>query len=567
MTPNLLQQQPQPQQGFSVPGLGNTSGPSIGQVGASVVGSLGAPRPLNQTASFQPSTSQSGINFGAINLSQPAASSPPIAPTHKGAVTFPPTMSSGANTSTPIQKAPVQTNTSQDLSQYINNSYTTPNGGTITTSGGAGGNVTGYSPSGYSIDTSSSVPSSALTGNNTMASLAQSHSNYADYVQGLAQAQGYSPEYIQALQQQQQAQSQGAALQTNSAALNSNLYTGNNLPGDTMNYAQGATAKAQAQNTLAQSQNSLQQLSANQSMQVQALIRSGNIAAAQSLVQASQPVGVSPGTSLVSPINGQQTFSGLGGLTGTDAVSQWNNLSQQYPGVVGPYDPTLSPSENSQKAQQAVQGSQQFQSQYLNSYSTPGGGTGLYNKLNTGGLTSNQDGTISLVSGAAASLGSAQEASLNQNVTTYNQLAPAFKAANADFTAMNNFMQQAGINQSNIPAVNDIQNKINSGLLNPGAMGAFKSYIASLRTNYGNLLGARGETPTQAGNEAETLIPDDLSGTDMQKIQQALNENGGNILNATGQQISQIMQGLQSGGTGVQSQPTQGNNVGSSWNF
>ena len=362
-----------------------------------------------------------------------------------------------------------------------------------------------------------------------------------DYVNAVAQANGYSPQYISALQGQYGAQTQGAQLGLNqaeyglqNAALNSNYYTGNNLPGDTLSYAQGATAKAQAQNTLqqagntvGQAENSIQQLSANQALNTAQLQRTGNIAGAQAQLQ------YSPGA-----------------VSQQNALAQYNALQQQYPSAgLPPVDPNGDLYAQLQAAHQTVAQSPAYQAQFQSTYSTPAGGTGIYNKLNTGSLPQNSDGTVSLVSGAAATAGGTAATNYNQLATQYNGLVVPYTAANNDFTAMTNFMQKAGINaDTSTPLINQVTNAVKANVLDPSAVAVFKTYIASLRTNYAQLLGARGETPTQAGADANTLVPDTLNVQGMQQVQQALNTNGKNIIDATGNQMSGLYQTIQGGG-------------------
>lgn len=428
-----------------------------------------------------------------------------IKPTSTGGISFNPSMASGYS-------APATTQTSTatlkpDLNSFIIQNNPTPNGGTVTTTGA---NPSGYTPAqGFSIDTSSPIPSSALSGNYTSADLSQSHNQYSDYVNALAQAQGYSPDYVQAYQAQQQAQLQGATL-------NSNFYTGNNLPGDTLSYAQGATAKAEAQNTL-------QQTEANIALNTQQLARTGNIASAQTQLQYAPAA-----------------------VAGQNAINQYNALQQQYPNASIPeYNNSLSPALNQQIAQELVANSPAYRAQFQSQYQTAAGGTGIYNKLDTGGLQQNSDGTISLVSDAAKALGAGQSASVQSNIDIYNKLAPAYKAANDDFTALTSFMQNAGLNQSNVPILNQVQNAVNAKVLDPGAVGAYNSYIQSLRSNYANLLAARTGSVAGVNDEANSLIPNNLTVSQLQLVKDALNANGQNILNATQQQIQQGLGSLQ----------------------
>lgn len=307
-----------------------------------------------------------------------------------------------------------------------------------------------------------------------------------------------------------------------------------------MNYAQGATAKAQAQNTLQQSQNSLQQLSANQQLQVQALIRSGNIAAAQSLVQASQPVGVSPGTSLVSPINGQESYSGLGGLTGVNAVNQYNSLQQQYPNAqIPPYNQALSPAENQQLAQQAVAQSPAYQSQFQGTYTTPGGGLGTYSKLDQAQQI-NQGGTGEIVSGAAVATGSADASSLSQQQQYLDTTNRAYQTATSNLGTLQQFMQQNNLNDSTLPILNQIQNKVKAGILAPGVVAAYQSSLAGLRSEYAQVLSRGGAVTDTERNEALSLIPDNLSPSQLQIVTKQLSTEGGNAIKESQNQINTI---------------------------
>lgn len=470
----------------------------------------------------------SNNQYASINNNSLLQNTPNITgsvnPTLSGGFYFDPSQVSGFNKKSPLtltDKGTSNSDTSSpsDLSQYVNSSFTTPNGGKIVTSGGAGGKVSGYtSPTGYSIDTSGSIPSSSLNSNTGTGDVMKQHSQYQDYVQGLAQAQGYSPEYISALQSQQQAQGQSAQLQfagagygVNSANINANAATGaGGFSGLSQQQASAVTGQQQAlntqgqsQNTYALAQNSIQQLSANQQMQVQALIRSGNISAAESLVQASQPVGVSPGTSLVSPLNGQQSYSGLGGLQGVNAINQYNSLQQQHPDANIPaYNDSLSPAENQQLAMKAVATSPSFQS------STPEGQANISSLVQQQGYAD-----------------------------TTNR---AYQTATSNLGTLNTFMQQTGINSSDVPIINQIQNKIKAGLLAPGVVAAYQSSIAGLRAEYAQVLSRGGSVTDTERKSADTLIPDNLSPKQLATVTKQLSLEGTNAINEANSQVQSI---------------------------
>ena len=152
-----------------------------------------------------------------------------------------------------------------------------------------------------------------------------------------------------------------------------------------------------------------------------------------------------------------------------------------------------------------------------------------------------------LITGAQATAGGSAASNYNDLATQVNTLSVPYVAANNDFTAMTNFMQKAGINDSSLPIQNQIENKIKAGTLAPGALAEFNTYVQSLRAKYATLLGATGENPNAATSNAASLIPDNLGISDMEQIQEGLNTNGKNIIDATQQRAQSLYQSLNAG--------------------
>lgn len=447
-----------------------------------------------------------------------------------------PTSTGGTNFNTPTASD------KPSLQSLLNNSYKTPNGGTVTTTGD--GAVTGFTPaSSYSIDTSASIPSSALSSGTSYGDLNQTQSTYQDFVNGLAQAQGYSPDYIQALQQQYAAQTQGAQLGLNSAALNSNYYTGNNLPGDTLSYAQGATAKAQAQNTLEQAQNSIQQLAANQALNTAQLSRTGNIAAAQTQL-AYNPTAVA----------------------GQNAINQYNNLQQSYPAANIPeYNTALSPATNQQIAQELVSNSPAYRSQFQSTYQTPGGGTGIYNKLDvgSGAFSQNQDGSYTLVPAAAAALGDANANIVQTQLSNLSNINSAINASTKTLATTQAFMKQYGLNDSGIALLSQIQNSTNKNLDKAGAIAGLNADLNTLRSDYAQYLIGRGGSVAGTNEEAQSAIPSTISYSQLATLVGQMQQDGKNTADAVSGQVNQALQGIQNNSY-TNSQNTVGSS-GSGW--
>lgn len=479
---------------------------------------------------------QNGQPIQPQNVQTAGALTSALLPTSSGGISFKPATAAAYKTpaiSSPTVSAP--TSAAASLNQFLIGNQSTPNGGSVST---LGGNISGYTPSpGYSIVTSTPAPSSAL-GGNTMSGLQNSHKSYSDYVNALSQAQGYGSDYISALQGQYGAQTQGAQLGLNaaqyglnSAALNSNYYTGNNLPGDTLAYAQGATAKAQAQNTLeqagntvGQAQNSIQQLAANQALNTSQLKRTGDISSAQTQLQYSPE-----------------------GMAGSNAIGQYNSLQQAYPGASIPeYNQALTPEQNQQIASYIVANSPAYKSQFQSTYSTPGGGTGIYSKLDvgSGGFQQNQDGSYTLVPAAAAALGAANANVVQTQLGNLSNINSAINASTKTLQTTQQFMNQYGLNQSGVSILSQIQNSTNKQLDKAGAVAGLNADLNALRADYAQYLIGRGGSVAGTNEEANKAIPDTISPSQLQTLVQQMQTVGQNTADAVSTQVNQALSGI-----------------------
>lgn len=270
----------------------------------------GAPySPANGISS--PFKTTQGMSFPAPNPASAAAAPKPL-------VSAPPVAAAPA--ASPIAPTATAANTAAPQN------FTTPNGGQVTV--GAGGQVTGFQQApGYSINTGTTVPSDALNSNYSFQNLTSQRNQYADYLQGLAKAQMPSADYINALSQYKNAQTQGMQIQAD-------YLTNPQYPGDTYGFAQGVAGR---QNAL----NSLQQQSAASSLAVQEAIRSGNIDAYKALVQGAAPQTLGYGQALQSPLGGapiavgqnQPSFSAVASPFGGYMV--FNQRTGQYTPISG----------------------------------------------------------------------------------------------------------------------------------------------------------------------------------------------------------------------------------------
>lgn len=506
-------------------------------------------------------TSQFPMGFNAPNLAQ--SQGPQMTNSLPGASLFTPT--GGALVPKQVAKTAltaqphVDTATPQPFSSYINNTIQTPGGGKITASQADG--VSNYTPAqSFSIANNPHVPQDSLTGNNSMNDVMKAHSTYQDLFNALSQSQGYNQNYIGALNRQYGAQAQGAQLSLNQTGINSALVS--KLAPTTQDYinnpnaynAGGVTSQAQALNgqeqainAMAQGANSVQQLAANQALNTQQLARTGQIASAQTQLQ-------------YNPAS----------ITAQNALQQANSYATNHldAGIL-PYNLTgMTPEQYQQYAAQKAQQSGSFQAGYLNQYSTPGGGTGLYNKLNAANsMTQNSDGSLSLVSGAAATLGDSARSQFSDLQTQYNNVAVPATAADKDYSLIEGMMKSASINDNSVPIFNAIGNAVNSKVLSPGSQQAFRDAVSRLNLNYAKIAGDQSGSVAGVNQSAEELNPDTLNASQLEEVHSALSSSANNLMNSTHSQMQAMLQ--QTGGQQQAPTVSAGNQqtYGSSWNF
>lgn len=501
--------------------------------------------PSSTAAQFTPYAAQGGVigNLIAGNGGYPAgtfdgtAVQPIVKPTSTGGVTFPASVASGYS-----QPATANTNTDSSntgLGQFLTNTQPTSGGGNITTTGGQPTGYTGNA--GFQINTGGAIDSSALGSSLTSADLGQKYGSYSDYVNAVAAANGYSPQYIQALQGQYGAQATGAGLQANSANLNANLATGIGTTGLSSGQAQTFTGQEQALNTQQQSLNAIQQLSANQALNTAQLQRTGNIAAAQTELQYSPE-----------------------GQAGSNAIAQYNSLQQAYPGASIPeYNQALTPEQNQQIASYIVANSPAYKSQFQSTYQTPGGGTGIYSKLDvgSGGFQQNSDGSYTLVPAAAAALGSANANVVQTQLGNLSNINSAINASQKTLQTTQQFMNQYGLNQSGVSILSQIQNSTNKQLNKAGAVAGLNADLNALRADYAQYLIGRGGSVAGTNQEAQDAIPDTISPAQLQTLVQQMQQDGQNAADAVAGQVNSALQGITNNSVPTSNNQTSGSSI------
>lgn len=324
-----------------------------------------------------------------------------------------------------------------------------------------------------------------------------------------------------------------------------------NTPGGLLNGAQQAATQEQ-RHANADLANTSDQINAKANM-LSALTgnRQANTSYAEGVLGQLKPISATAGTSLVDPTTGQSVYGGSGAYTDKQAQDTYFNLQQTYPDAQIPvYDLKKSPQENLQAAQSAAAGSPSFGAKGLVAVKDPAGGITFVDKKHVNGsLAQNADGTYTLLSSAQGATDKATTASLGQQYKYLDTATRATNTANQNFDSLVKFMQDNGINDMNIPIANQINNKIKANLTSPAALATYKSSIETLRAEYAQVLSKGGEVTDSVRKEANTVIPDDLSPSQLNVLRQRIQTETGNAIKEAQGQINDSLGRIKSPGS------------------
>lgn len=117
----------------------------------------------------------------------------------------------------------------------------------------------------------------------------------------------------------------------------------------------------------------------------------------------------------------------------------------------------------------------------------------------------------------------------------------AFNTANENLTALEQFMQTAGVNTaSTIPLINSLNNAVKARGLDPGTVAGYQAAIAGLRAEYAQVLSRGGEVTEGQRSQASSLIPDNLTPAQLQQVADRLNIEGTNAVGQAQNQVQKI---------------------------
>lgn len=120
------------------------------------------------------------------------------------------------------------------------------------------------------------------------------------------------------------------------------------------------------------------------------------------------------------------------------------------------------------------------------------------------------------------------------------QLNASLTQAENALQSLQSLARSAGINLSDYPDMNSLQQAVMSRIGNPGAMNAFNSILAEFKNLSAQIYGASGaQTPTEIDSLINTTDPGRLSPAQMQVVFDTLKQQGGNRIAVLQQNANQ----------------------------
>jgi len=134
--------------------------------------------------------------------------------------------------------------------------------------------------------------------------------------------------------------------------------------------------------------------------------------------------------------------------------------------------------------------------------------------------------------------GAGQQTAANLTAQT-NQLQATLNGAEANFSLLVNTANQGGVNNTSVPVLNTLINNAKFGLTSDTAVNNFRSTLATVRSQYAQILGG-GTTTVDSQNRAQTAIPDNISLAALQSLEQQMKQEAQNRIAGNQQQINSL---------------------------
>ena len=133
---------------------------------------------------------------------------------------------------------------------------------------------------------------------------------------------------------------------------------------------------------------------------------------------------------------------------------------------------------------------------------------------------------------------SALTTSLGQQTTYLNTMQRSVNTVDDNLDILNGYVSK--VNNSSSPLINEIANGVNSKVFGSGDLNAYKSAIQTVRSEYSTIL-SRGQGATDSTRaEAKTLIPDNISASQLQQVIGVLKAEGENVTKEAQKQVDGV---------------------------
>lgn len=96
------------------------------------------------------------------------------------------------------------------------------------------------------------------------------------------------------------------------------------------------------------------------------------------------------------------------------------------------------------------------------------------------------------------------------------------------------------VNDNNSPLINEWENAAKSGVIGSGDLASYKAAIQTVRSEYSNILARGGTVTDSVRTEASTLIPDNITKSQLLQVIDTLKSEGQNVLSGANTQVQTI---------------------------
>ena len=140
---------------------------------------------------------------------------------------------------------------------------------------------------------------------------------------------------------------------------------------------------------------------------------------------------------------------------------------------------------------------------------------------------------------SATTIGTAGATSISDLTQQGSQIQSVFNGAEANFKLLVDTAKQGGVNDTSVPILNTIQQNVSKGLTSNAAVVDFQNTIATVRSQYAQILGG-GQSTVDSNQRAAQAIPDNISLGALQSLEQQLHSEATNRIQGINQQIQQL---------------------------